>query len=260
MKRISKVEIDVDGRIIDVKELGNGRYQFIIEEEVPEREPIDPNMIVLIEASKLSLEDTFMKHVPKNPLEEKFKSSLEDVIKKGIEDFYKPICDPSFSKDGISVTFKCGEKPALGKSYDWWEKAAKEFMPERESRLGTKAEYLAFLGVLIKKLIEDKKWSVAKAWDAVCVNSKNLGHYHNSKCAKEFFEDTGEREVCGFFDLANTCKIVAIDNEERFATGFWLAAGRYNNYGGSFPLSSHIYCTYRNVERPYAVGWIVLPK
>ena len=55
-------------------------------------------------------------------------------------------------------------------------------MPERASRLGIKTEYIAFLGVLIKKLV-DSGWKVDDAWDAVCNDSKKLGHYWNSENA-----------------------------------------------------------------------------
>ena len=71
-----------------------------------------------------------------------------------------------------------------------------------------------------------KGWTCCEAWDAICNDSKNLGHYRNSHNAKHQFEDTGSREICGFFDLANTYKILAEDKE---AGGFWLAGGYYRN-------------------------------
>ena len=128
-------------------------------------------------------------------------------------------------------------------------------MPERHSRLGTKSEYVAFLGVLIKKLVEDCKWSVAKAWHAVCNNSKELGHYGNSEGAKPSFEDTGMREICGFFDLANTYKILAEDDS---IGGFWLAGGRYSSNSNNRPLADLVQDSSRNVNCNNSVGWFVL--
>ena len=153
---------------------------------------------VLIEASKLSLKDAFMRHKPKTEAEKKFKDTLTEVIKSGIEDFYRPAMDPSFAdKEKTKIHYMAGEKPAVGKSYNWWKEAVKD----SKWCFGTKAQYVAFLGVLIKMLVA-KGWTCCEAWDAVCNDSKNLGHYWDSDNAKHQFEDTGSREVCNFFDLA----------------------------------------------------------
>ena len=270
MKATTEVEIKVGGRILGFTEIGEGTYRFVIETEIPDKEAIDTqgkeqeiatdvqeDVFVRVEASKLSLDDEFMKHKPTSEREEILKEGLTEVIRKGINDFYRPKCDPSFNGDGTGVIFKAGNKPAVGKSYNWWKKVAKEFMSERHSRLGTKSEYVAFLGVLIKKLVEDEKWSVAKAWDAVCNNSKELGHYWNSEDAKDDFEDTGMREICGFFDLANTFKILAED-EDDCVGGFWLAGGYCNRYSYYDPLAGLSRLTYLFYDRDYGVGWFVL--
>ena len=251
MKATTEVEVNVGGRIRSFTEIGEGTYRFVIETEVPD------NVFVLVEASKLSLDDKFMKHNPTTAKEKEFKELLTKVIRKGIKDFYRPKYDPSFNGDGTGVTFKAGNKPAVGKSDKWWKKVAREFMPERHSRLGTKSEYVAFLGVLIKKLVEDEKWSVAKAWDAVCNNSKELGHYWNSEDAKHRFEDTGMREICGFFDLANTFKILAED-EDDCTGGFWLAGGDCGDYSDLYPLADLNRRTHLDYDRNFSVGWFVL--
>ena len=262
MKATTEVEIKVGGRILGFTEICEGTYRFVIETEVPDKEEevtIDTqnDILVPVEASKLSLDDEFMKHKPTSDREGILKEELTKVIQKGINDFYRPKRDPSFNGDGTGVIFKAGNKPAVGKSYNWWKKVAKEFMPERNSRLGTKSEYVAFLGVLIKKLVEDEKWSVAKAWDAVCNDSKELGHYWNSEDAKHDFEDTGMREICGFFDLANTCKNLAED-EDDCTGGFWLAGGGYEGYSDDRPLAALRRFTSLNSDCDYSVGWFVL--
>ena len=136
-----------------------------------------------------------------------------------------------------------------------WVPPAKEFM--QNSRLGTRYEYVAFLGVLIKKLVE-KGWTVTKAWNAMCTDSKELGHYWNSDNAKRAFEDTGSREVCGFYDLANTCKILAEDKE---VGGFWLAGGSYFNNSDFFTLADILHYNYcyddQWLDQWLSVGWLV---
>ena len=206
-----------------------------------------------IEASKLSLTDTFMSHEPRTEEEKEFKAILTEVIKNGIEDFYRPAMDPSFSdKEKTKIHYMAGEKPAVGKSYNWW----KETIKDSKLCFGTKAQYVAFLGVLIKMLVA-KGWTVDGSWDAVCNDSKELGHYWNSDNAKHQFEDTGSREVCGFFDLANTYKILAKDEE---AGGFWLAGGRYCYYSNDNPLADLALVDSYNICRSYCVAWLVLKK
>ena len=208
---------------------------------------------ILVEASKLSLKDVFMSHKPKTKAEKKFKAILTDVIKTGIEDFYRPAMDPSFSdKEKTKIHYMAGEKPAVGKSYNWW----KETVKDSKMCFGTKAQYVAFLGVLIKMLV-DKGWTVGEAWDAVCNDSKKLGHYWNSDNAKHQFEDTASREICGFFDLANTYKILA---EDEAAGGFWLAGGSYCSNSGYYPLADLDLFINCGDDHDYGVAWLVLKK
>lgn len=208
---------------------------------------------VLIEASKLSLTDTFMSHEPRTEEQEEFKAILTEVITSGIEDFYRPAMDPSFAdKAKTKIYYMAGERPAVGKSYNWWEETVKN----SKWCLGTKAQYVAFLGVLIKMLVA-KGWTVGEAWDAVCNDSKNLGHYSNSDDAKHQLEDTGSREIYGFFDLANTYKILAEDEE---AGGFWLAGGSFNNGSRYNPLADLALFGSYIKNRDYGVAWLVLKK
>ena len=169
-----------------------------------------------------------------------------------MKNFYRPIMDPYFTANGIG--YASGKKPAVGKSYNWWFDTAKKYDPSRNSRLGTRLEYGAFLGVLIKKLVEEGK-SVEWAWNAVCNDSKELGHYWNSKNAKHDFEPTGSRGICGFYDLANTYKILAEDEE---VGGFWLAGGSFNLGSSNDPLADLCLYTNRSSDRSHSVGWLVL--
>ena len=219
-----------------------------------DKEKMISEVFVLVEASKLSLRDEFMKYKPRTEREAKFKKQLTEAIQKGVKDFWRPKYDPSLNEDGIGICFVRGKRPALSEDYQWWDRAAKNFCPERHSRLGTKSEYVAFLGVLIKKLVESR-WEVEEAWKAVCDDSRELGHYWNSKNAKNAPEDTGSKETCGFFDLANTYKNLAVDEE---AGGFWLAGG--------YCIDNSFICPLADLEHSYnldycifnSVGWLVL--
>ena len=257
MKTTTEIEIKVSGaKVTNATVIHDGTCKLTIEmanavSNVTEAEVKD-NMFVRVEASKLSMNDEFMKYKPETDEERKFKLLLAKAIKSGVKDFWHPKCDPSLNKGGICYEY--GKAPAVGKSYNWWNQAAEEFKPEYNSRLGTKTEYVAFLGVLIKQLVE-MGWSIKKAWDAVCNDSKELGHYWNSENAKNDLESTGCREICGFYDLANCYKILA-KNEE---TGdFWLASGRYGGDSHHDSLASLFRLSRYSTLCYSSVGWLVL--
>lgn len=214
---------------------------------------------VLIKASELSLDDDFMRHGPSfdNGRKGLLKKRLAEVIEKGIKDFYRPRIDPSLTADGNEICYVAGRQPAFGKTYGWWEVKARKFNPERRSRLGTWSEYIAFLGVLIKSLVH-AGWTVEDAWNAVCNDSVKLGHYWNSKNAKFKLEPTGCRCVCGFYDLANICKILAPDDGE---SGFKIVSGYWKWFGDSRPIS---YADHRKSdswrECESSTGWIIYER
>lgn len=279
MKATTEMEIKVSGaRILEAFVEPNGSCKLIVEAadvpkdvtadkvtetketatskaEIQFKEEHDDNIFVLVEASKLSVEDDFMSHEPTTDAEEELKKLLTDAIKSGLHDFYRPVLDPSFNEDG-GICYAQGKRPAVGKSYNWWKKAAEEFMPERGSRLGTKVEYVAFLGVLLKNMVNNG-WSKAQAWSAVCNDSRELGHYWNSENAKHEFEPTGSRKIVSYYDLANTFKILAEDEE---AGGFWLAGGNYGNDGDYCPLADLDHFYFRVDDVNFGVGWLVLKK
>ena len=189
-----------------------------------------------------------LKHKPENGEEAKFIANLKEAISKSISDFEVFVNDPSM--DNGKLQFVPGFKPAVGYSYNEREELAKE----NGLRLGTKDEYILFLGWLITGLINEG-WSERDAWFAVCTNSKELGHYRNSADAKNDFEPTGSRRIVGKCDLANTCKILAKDEK---AGGFWLAGGGYDNDGSNNPLADLVLrCNY-DILSNYSVGWFVL--
>lgn len=243
------------GKIVEIKELDDGTFEVVhevTEEVLFENKLVLDDDFILIEAESLSLNDNFIKHKPRTRAEEIAKNLIAEAIKGGVKNFYRPIMDPSFTNDGIG--YVSGKKPAVGKSYHWWIDTAKKYDPSRNSRLGTRLEYGVFLGVLIKKLVEKGK-SVEWAWDAVCNNSKELGHYSDSENARDGIESTGSRLICGFCDLGNTFKILAEDVE---VGGYWLAGGNYNYSSDFYPIADICLRTNRDFIPNSSVGWIVL--
>lgn len=190
-------------------------------------------MFPIVDIENVSLQDSFMSYEPKNDLEKRVKSNIIRAKELGMKNFRKPCMDPSFADDGETIIYCAGEKPAVGKSALWWNENAPKFMPEKNSRQIDDLEKDVSLGIIIKYLVEEEKYKVKDAWKAVCVNSKDIGHYHDSKNPKGDFERTGSRKVGKWYDLGNTCKIV----KRRGASGFVLFGGYYNVNGDNYPLA-----------------------
>ena len=244
---------------INVEVMDDGSHVLTIKPDIATTENttchLREGIFKKVPASELSLKDNFMNHIPQTEQEKNFMAEVKKVIRVGMHDFWRPVCDPSFDDNG-RICYEPGKIPAVGKSYNWWAKTAKEFKPEQGSRLGTKSEYIAFLAVLIKELVNSGK-SVEWAWNAVCNDSKELGHYRNSENAKHAFEDTGSREICGWCDLGNACKILAEDEE---AGGFWLTGGNYYYYSNDYPLADLYHYDDSNIDCNYSCGWLVLTE
>lgn len=210
-------------------------------------------MFPIVDIENVSLQDSFMSYEPENNLEKRVKSNIIRAKELGMKNFRKPCMDPSFADDGETIIYCAGVKPAVGQSAVWWNENAPKFMPEKNSRQIDDLEKDVSLGIIIKYLVEEK-YKVKDAWKAVCVNSKDIGHYHDSKNPKGDFERTGSRKVGKWYDLGNTCKIV----KRRGASGFVLFGGDYFNRGDYFPLADA--CTFCNSVDAYfdSVGELVL--
>lgn len=220
------------------------------------------DLLILVEAENLSMDDEFMQHAPTSKNVLFIKDLIVQAIQSGVKNFYHYNCDPSFANDYCTdIHFKPGEKPAIkaSKTLSWWADMAKKHCPERNSRLGTKLEYGAFLGVLIKKLIE-RGDTVEEAWNAICHDSHKIGYFHFE--IEDFYEagfaPTGSHPVCGINDLANTTKIL-LDDE-----GFWSASGYvYDKRCGKGKIASISFLgtETENKDKVYSqnmLGWIVL--
>lgn len=241
--------VKIKGRKIEIFSIPEGLNQ----EEIKGTQEYIEKYFPIAKASTLSLEDEFLKHEPETNQQTRFKNALISAIKSGLSDFRAQRMDACFDEEG-NICFKAGMKPAVGKSPNWWKETAKKFMPEKGSRLGTTKERIAFLGLLIRYLIEEKGYTVSNAWKAVCDQSKDLGHYWDSENAKHDFEDTGSRQVGEWYDLANTYKIT-VDDE---AGGFSLIGGFFGDNGGYCPLAGVFGVDFPGSGYNNSVGWLVL--
>lgn len=249
----AEFEIKVSGgRITNAQAhiMPDGKCKIVVDFELTTN-PNQRGAFQKVFASELRFDDDFMKHEPKTKKEQKFKELLENVIKCGIKDFWAPKCAPSFNKAGTGICFEPGMAPATGKPFDWWKDVAENFAPFHKSRLGTKSEYIAFLAVLIKKLVASG-WTVDDAWDAVCFNSKKLWHYLNDKYEHE---DTSCEQIFGAGYFSNTYKFLADDNNTNY---MWIAEGYIEGNDWYEPLFSLSGWPHHISGDGFCTGWIVL--
>ena len=209
----------------------------------------------IVRVSELSLNDEFLEHNPETQAQEKFKARLISIIKSGLEDFRAQCMDPSLDNQG-KIHFQAGMEPAYGWSPKWWKENAEKFMPEKKSRLGTTNERIAFLGLLIKYLVEENGYTICDAWKAVCDQSKELGHYYDSPelvYGKHTWQETGSKQVGEWYDLANFSKITIDDENGVFSS----VGGNYACYQKKSSLT-HIHDLPCDIAFFNGVGWIVL--
>lgn len=240
------------GEIINLEKLSDGTWVVKQVTEENEKPKFLGDAFVLIEFENFSLTDEVMKYEPQTVSESKLKNAIIEAKSSGVKDFYKSKYDPSFDSNG-SISFAKGKVPAVERSYEWWARAAKSYCREHNSRLGSRLEYAAFCGVLIKALVNAGN-SVNWAWNAVCNDSIKLGHYWNSQSDKHKLELTGSRAICSFYDLANTYKILASDDDN----GFYLASGSFNAYSYFSPIADISQSYDYKAEMKHSTGWIIL--
>lgn len=181
MSRATVIGIKVPGaRIMEAKVNDDGTCNLYLEgitNENLEQLSVEvifkenSNPFQLVEASKLSLKDEFMQYEPETSSGRELKCELENVICAGISNFWCPKYAPSLSGD-YGISYGELEPPAVGKEWFWWENTAKKFEPERNSRLGSKEQWIAYCGVRIKTLMK-RGFSAKEAWKTV-MKAENL--------------------------------------------------------------------------------------
>lgn len=196
---------------------------------------LDDERLVRIDPTSEGFFENVLGYVTENEQIKAFIEAIKEVQEAELRPFWKPIYDPSL--DGEEVVFKAGSIPAVRNSYDFWK------------------QNYAFLVWLINILVK-KGWTIEEALKAVVLDSKDLGHYCNSKIAKQDLEETGNRKVCEIYDLANTYKIFSCSNKE--VGGFWLGGGRYGNLSFRYPLADLDHFDIVDNDCCDGVGWLVL--
>lgn len=186
---------------------------------------------------------------------EAYINAIEEVQDAELVPFWRPIMDPS-EIDG-KIVYQKGNPPAVRHSYNWWKDKA-EKMPSVEGNIwlpGSEYQYYADEVDLINQYVAEG-YDLDEAIAGVVLNSVKFGHYADSEEAEEDFEATGSRQVCGRYDLGNTCKLLRCTNEK--AGGYWMAGGHRSCYGDHYPLADIDHEDNVDYDETLSVGWLVL--
>lgn len=162
----------------------------------------------IVKASEFSMESSFMRFRPRGEAQILLWESLEKQIHKGIEDFRRPAIDPSLDESGNLIY--CPEREvAVEIKSELWNQMAENFMSSKHSRVGTTAQYDAWLGTILNYWVEERNLPVEMAWNEVCFNCELMANVFNALLPmSEGKEKTGSRKVDCWADLGNVQKIV----------------------------------------------------
>lgn len=221
----------------------------------------------IIKASELSLEDKFLQHKSETTNQKKLKKMIISLINSGIADFRVQRLEPAYSNSDI--IYKLGAVRTI-ECCDWWIKKAQNFMPEKNSRLGSPEQRIAFLGVLIKELVDDYGYQIEMAWRQVCDFAENITYdqspWLDANAVIPYGRISRERlisiQLCHrlgrFFDFS-TAKTITFDYENNNLVVFTpVKLTLLHQLDVSSLVEFDVYDEYALEEGCYGKGWIVM--
>ena len=232
-----------DGYILAKFEIGENETSFISESELECR--IDPSIFA----------GAWLEHPPTSRKQQKTLGLYQDAKAKGRLHAFTCMTIDTSVKDG-KLVYQKGLPIKTGFSQRQWAKMLKDYNPSRNSRQMTRTEFACRNLYLIQKLVESG-YEIAEAWEAVCDDSRKIGHYRHFDNPKNVFEPTGSREVCGFCDLGNAWKFIAEDPWEE-AGGFWTAGGYCGTNSDEYPVAHMVHNNFVDNVYFYGVGMLAL--
>ena len=118
-------------------------------------------------------------------------------------------------------------------------------------------EYIAFLRVVIEKLVDVAGWKIEDAWYAVCDDSEKLGGYWNDLGPEFGLSDTGTFEICGLYDLVGAYKMLASDD---VVEGIFRAGGTSQCSDIMYPAAKIGLYGLMAAILECTTGWVILEE
>lgn len=265
---IRKITAAEGERILSVKIVDNGsaiEIQSISENQILTFEEAFP----VINVQEIVNNEKLISFKPQSATQERVMKSIQLAKKINLPNFRAQSIAPAFSNETENgILYAKGLKPATDKSVTWWEDIFKEYMPEKNSRIGELLEYDIFLAYLIEELL-NKGYDKTIAWHAICDNSSCLVPFAFLKDLDCELISTGNLQVGEYSDIGGTLKLVC--SKKYFYTGKEYSTNKENSKEKYYLCSNitgdkgfgHIRQNYvENEEQPiyWTVGWMVMDE
>lgn len=185
----------------------------------------------------------------KQKVKTKREKSFLERVKEAVEavdyDYWIAHMEPSIYKE--KVYYEANQDVGVGFSANQWMKMAKEYAPERGSRLSNLHELFIWYALRIVNGL----WTL----DYVANDSSSAGNYRNAPGAAGFMEKTGSRMCGGYRDgQGNYYKIVTREG------GYALVGSYYDTYGCYYPVSYIRYINIPDDVLKFCSGVLVITK
>ena len=236
-----------EGEILTICEKGHGKAEI---QRVPEKKKPD-NFFKITASKREKVKDWFEKQKSETgstERENKFLRILSDALEVVNYDYEIATMEPTVVNGKIA--YIKGKEVEVDRSFENWIKMAKEYLPERGSRLATLYELFIWYA-----------WRIVKGYwtlHYVAEDSSSAGNYCNSPTATHKLELAGERKCGGFRDgQGNTFKLVTHKYD------LVVVGGDYETAGCYVPVGNFYYCqdaNNMNRIRSNACGVLVLTK
>ena len=246
-----KLVLPIGGEITEFKILDNhSSVEITYKVPITSLQKDLEDFFPIVQASDLTLKQGILAYTPKTEKQAIFKTRLEKVVKSGLSDFRAQSQYPIPLDGKLIYRQHLPFEPSI--SLIQWETRAKEVNPLKRSRLGYATQRIAFLGYIIKLLVEKHKYTLDEAWYAVCDDSGKIAYFANSN--SKYLHSIGP-----FSDLGNGYSITINDLEESdchfaFFGGHPLDDGKYR------PLANIIFENFRgsgDYTEDSSCGWVV---
>ena len=188
----------------------------------------------------------FAKQKGQTEREKAFLKRLAEAVQKVDYDYWIADLEPAIENG--KIYYAKNHYVGVGFSCKQWNQMARDYKPERDSRLCN--QYELFIWYALR--IANSLWTL----DYVANNSSSAGNYWNAPKSSECRDKTGAKECGGYRDgQGNSYKIVNRDN------GYAIVGGDYNDAGENYPVAAVNY--YGNVVdyiHDNGTGVLVLTK
>lgn len=192
------------------------------------------------------MSDMFLRHEPKTENQQLFYDKLVENIKEGCKIFRVAKIDPSITAEG-KIFYEKGSEPAHVLPTKL-EKVAREYAPEKNSRLGSEQERIFYIAQAMRTMYNAYyhlgKFSVSDLWSYFCDGAfGKLGAYRDSEVwyfnkiweagtGQPALFEWGKEYSTVFCDWAGTYKIGMENNK------LILMGGCRNDYSFEKPVTN----------------------